>query len=71
MELATWEDEDEVRHLLPDATARGRAVSSGGEDVTKTVSSNQNTGRAGKEGSRPKRVLRPSVLVNGPLWVKG
>lgn len=32
-ELATWEDEDQLRHLLPSATAYGQAVIQGGGNV--------------------------------------
>lgn len=64
-EMATWEDEDEIRRQLPvpNVTTYGEAVNSGGGDVMI---------KAPEEAkqSRPKRTLKPSVLVNGPAWVR-
>ena len=34
-ELTTWEDEDQVCHLLPAATACVQAVSQGGKNITR------------------------------------
>ena len=59
LELATWEDDDEVRALLPEDTTCGQAAIKGGRDVTKPNS--------------PKRVFRakkPSVRFSGPEWAK-
>lgn len=66
VEMATWEDEDEINRQMPgvDSTAYGEAMKSGGGDVTTGAVA---TGATGEEaGARPKRVTRPSVLVNGP-----
>ena len=59
-ELATWEDEDQVRHLLPSTTACGQAVSQGGKNVTNLI----------KASPRPMREKRPNARVAGPNWTK-
>jgi hypothetical protein len=38
-DLATWEDEDAVKHEFPNAPAWGQAVSKGGENVTRPLGS--------------------------------
>ena len=59
-ELATWEDEDQVRHLLPSTTACGPAVSQGGKNVTNLI----------KASPRPMREKKPNTRVAGPNWTK-
>jgi hypothetical protein len=54
-ELATWVDEDQVRHLLPSATAYGQVVIQGGGNVM-----NQ-----GATHTRPVREKGPTFALLG------
>lgn len=73
VELTTWEDEDQVRHLLPARSACGQAVDLGGKNVMikegakrlEVDSEAEEILRGGKTG----RIKKPSTRVYGPKWV--
>lgn len=72
-EMATWEDEDEVRTLLPDASACGKAEKLGRKNVMiRQVGTEEELIKPREEErtSRPVRAKKPSVHVVGPNWVK-
>lgn len=56
-ELVTWEDVDQVRHLLPVATACGQAVFQGQRDLTYQ-----------EDGKRVTRAMKPNMHHPGPEW---
>jgi hypothetical protein len=74
--LATWEDIEAMRQHFPLAPAWGQAGAPGGGNVStqgdvivedKAV---EETGNHQGMATRPKRKLKPNVVLSGPEWVK-
>jgi hypothetical protein len=69
-ELSTWEDEEPLRQLFPQAPAWGQAGSKGGRDVTGNTSSSSTPTEKAKadQAGRPKRSKKPNSKTVGPNW---
>ena len=74
--LATWEDIEAMRQHFPLAPAWGQAGAPGGgnvstqEDVIAQDKVVEETGNHQGMATRPKRKLKPNVVLSGPEWVK-
>lgn len=67
-ELATWEDEYQVRHMLPSTTTCGQVISKGGRKVKdSSISIGAKDGKSASPS--PKRKTQPNARYKGPEWV--
>jgi len=76
-ELATWEDQDNLRQCYPFAPAWGQAGFQGGENVNNESMDSPTVSRGVPNGEpeaapvvRTRRVCRANVRQQGPEWVQ-
>lgn len=70
VEMATWEDENEIRHLLPNDTAYREAVISGGGGVMNAATAGSDKNIEEEKQARPKREGKPNTRVSGRTGCK-